>query len=50
MAECIYKTYDGYCTKHSDNIELREPCIRVDGPCDDERLPEPPKEDTDGKP
>lgn len=43
MAECIYKTHDGYCTKHSDGIEFREPC--VDGLCDDERLPEPPKED-----
>lgn len=42
MAECIYKTHDGYCTKHSDDT-VREPC--VEGPCGDERMPEPPKED-----
>lgn len=34
MAECIYKTCDGYCTKYSDGMELREPCVRMDGPCD----------------
>ena len=40
-AECIYKTCDGHCTKHSDDVVL-EFC--VEGPCDDETLPEPPKE------
>lgn len=45
MTDCIYKTYDGYCIKHSDSI-VREPC--VEGPCYDERSPEPPKEDTQG--
>lgn len=42
MAECIYKTYNGYCIKHSDEVVL-EFC--VDGPCTDETLPEYPKED-----
>lgn len=45
MTDCIYKTCDGYCTKHSDGI-VREPC--VEGPCNDEWSPEPPKEDTQG--
>lgn len=42
MTDCIYKTNDGYCTKHSGNIVL-EYCL--EGPCDDEQLPEPMKED-----
>lgn len=42
MAECVYKTYDGYCTKHSDDV-VKEWCL--EGPCTDERMPEPPKED-----
>ena len=41
MAECIYKTCDGHCTKHSDE-EALEYC--VEGPCTDEALPEPPEE------
>lgn len=42
MAECTYKTSDGYCTKHSDDVVF-EYCL--EGPCGDETLPEPPKED-----
>lgn len=45
MADCcVYLTYDGYCILHSVGAEFREPCVRGDGPCDDERLPEPPEE------
>lgn len=42
MAECIYKTHDGYCTKHSDDV-VEEWC--VEGPCDDERMLELPEEE-----
>lgn len=49
MTECIYRTNDGYCIIHSDGIEFREPCIRMDGPCDDERLSEPTREVHDNR-
>lgn len=43
MADCIYKACDGLCTKHSDEV-VQEWCL--EGPCTDERMPEPPKEGT----
>lgn len=43
MTDCIYKTNDGYCAKHSDGIVL-EPCL--EGPCTDERPPEARKEES----
>lgn len=42
MTDCIYKTHNGYCIKHSDGV-VKEWCL--EGPCTDERMPEPPKED-----
>lgn len=38
MSKCIYKTAEGYCTIHSDGIDIREYC--VEGPCDDEETEE----------
>ena len=38
MSKCIYKTAEGYCTIHSDGIDIREYC--VEGPCDDEEAEE----------
>lgn len=31
--KCVYETTDGYCERHSDGVEYREPCLQ--GPCDD---------------
>jgi len=38
ISKCIYKTAEGYCTIHSDGIDIREYC--VEGSCDDEEAEE----------